>query len=142
MNEKFNKQFFWLFAIIGFFLSIFLFVNEFFLNQIASDRFNLEMQMCAEALSECNLDVLVNMDLMQMCAEALSECNLDVLVNMDLSELNANQLKLIELNTIIENYRQYIIKVLQIFFAFIFIGIIPYLIGLIRGLLLRKNKII
>jgi hypothetical protein len=77
-----------------------------------------------------------------MCAEALSECNLDVLVNMDLSELNANQLKLIELNTIIENYRQYIIKVLQIFFAFIFIGIIPYLIGLIRGLLLRKNKII
>ncbi|MBT3826755.1 MAG: hypothetical protein HOF49_02855 [Nitrosomonadales bacterium] len=121
MNEKFNKQFFWLFAIIGFFLSIFLFVNEFFLNQIASDRFNLEMQMCAEALSECNLDVLVN---------------------MDLSELNANQLKLIELNTIIENYRQYIIKVLQIFFAFIFIGIIPYLIGLIRGLLLRKNKII
>ena len=56
MNKKFNKQFFWLFAIIGFFLAIFLFVNEYFLNQIATDRFNSEMQMCVELSNECNLD--------------------------------------------------------------------------------------
>ncbi len=119
MNKKFNKQFFWLFAIIGFFLSIFLFVNEYFLNQIATDRFNLEMQMCIELSSECNLDQLAN---------------------ADLSNLNPNQLKLIELNTIIVNYEQYMIKVAQIFFAFIFIGLIPYLIGWIGSLVQRKKK--
>ena len=99
MNKKFNKQFFWLFAIIGFFLAIFLFVNEYFLNQIATDRFNLEMQMCVELSRECNLDQLIN-------ADALS--------------LNANQLKLIELNTIIENYEQYMIKVSSNIFCFYF----------------------
>ncbi|MDA7843335.1 hypothetical protein N9A22_04720 [Methylophilaceae bacterium] len=99
MNKKFNGQFFWLFAIIGFFLAIFLFVNEYFLNQIATDRFNSEIQMCVELSSECNLKQLAN---------------------EDPSNLNKNQLKLIELNTIIENYEQYIIKVAQIFFAFIF----------------------
>ena len=119
MNKKFNKQFFWLFAIIGFFLAIFLFVNEYFLNQIATDRFNSEMQMCVELSSECNLDVLKN---------------------VDATNLNANQLKLIELNTIIENYEQYMIKVAQIFFAFIFIGLIPYLIVWIRLLIQRKKK--
>ena len=108
MNKKFNKHFFWLFAIIGFFLAIFLFVNEYFLNQIATERFNSEMKMCVELSSECNLDQLEN---------------------VDPSNLNANQLKLIELNTIIENYEHYIIKVAQIFFAFIFIGIIPYLVA-------------
>ena len=119
MNKKFNKQFFWLFAIIGFFLAIFLFVNEFFLNQIAADRFNLEMQMCVELSSECNLEQLVN---------------------ADASSLNANQLKLIELNTIIENYAQYMIKVAQIFFAFILIGLIPYLATWARSLIQRKKK--
>ena len=106
MNKKFNKHFFWLFAIIGFFLSIFLFVNEFFLNQIATERFNSEMQMCVELTSDCSIDQLAN---------------------ENSSNLNANQLKLIELNTIIENYEQYMIKIAQIFFAFIFIGSIPYL---------------
>ena len=119
MNKKFNKQFFWLFAIIGFFLAIFLFVNEYFLNQIATDRFNLEMQMCVELSNECNLDQLAN---------------------ADPSNLNANQLKLIELNTIIENYEQYMIKVAQIFFAFIFIGLIPYLVAWTKLLIQRKKK--
>jgi len=119
MNKKFNKQFFWLFAIIGFFLAIFLFVNEYFLNQIATDRFNSEMQMCVELSSECNLDQLIN---------------------ADASSLNANQLKLIELNTIIENYEQYMIKVAQIFFAFIFIGLIPYLVVWTRLLIQRERK--
>ena len=119
MNKKFNKQFFWLFAIIGFFLAIFLFVNEYFLNQIATDRFNSEMQMCVELSSECNLDQLAN---------------------ADSSSLNANQLKLIELNTIIENYEQYIIKVVQIFFAFIFIAIIPYIVAWARLMLQRRKK--
>ena len=119
MNKKFNRQFFWLFAIIGFFLSIFLFVNEYFLNQIATDRFNSEMQMCVELFSKCNLKQLAN---------------------EDSSNLNANQLKLIELNTIIENYEQYIIKVAQIFFAFIFIGLIPCLIALTRSAVHRKKK--
>ena len=121
MNKKFNKQFFWLFAIIGFFLAIFLFVNEYFLNQIATERFNLEMQMCVE-LSK------------------IYECNLDQLVNADASSLNANQLKLIELNTIIENYEQYMIKVAQIFFAFIFIGLIPCLIAWTKILIQRKKR--
>jgi len=119
MNKKFNGQFFWLFAIIGFFLAIFLFVNEYFLNQIATDRFNSEMQMCIELSSECNLKQLAN---------------------EDLSNLNKNQLKLIELNTIIENYEQYIIKVAQIFFAFIFIGLIPYAVARIKSLAQRKKK--
>ena len=119
MNKKFNGQFFWLFAIIGFFLAIFLFVNEYFLNQIATDRFNSEIQMCVELSSECNLKQLAN---------------------EDLSNLNKNQLKLIELNTIIENYEQYIIKVAQIFFAFIFIGLIPYLIAWITLLGQKRKK--
>lgn len=119
MNKKFNKQFFWLFAIIGFFLAIFLFVNEYFLNQIATDRFNSEMQMCVELSSECNLDELKN---------------------ADSSNLNANQLKLIELNTIIENYEQYMIKVAQIFFAFILIGLIPYLVTWTKSLIQRRKK--
>lgn len=74
-------------------------MNEYFLNQIATERFNSEMKMCVELSSECNLDQLEN---------------------VDLTNLNANQLKLIELNTIIENYEQYMFKVAQIFFAFIF----------------------
>ena len=119
MNKKFNKQFFWLFAIIGFFLAIFLFVNEYFLNQIATDRFNSEMQMCVELSSQCNLDELKT---------------------ADSSSLNANQLKLIELNTIIENYEQYMIKVAQIFFAFIFIGFLPYFIRWISSLAQRMKK--
>ena len=119
MNKKFNKQFFWLFAIIGFFLAIFLFVNEYFLNQIATDRFNSEMQMCVELSNECDLNQLAN---------------------EEPSNLNANQLKLIELNTIIENYEQYMIKVAQIFFAFIFIGLIPYLVVWARLLIQRERK--
>ena len=119
MNKKFNKHFFWLFAIIGFFLAIFLFVNEYFLNQIATDRFNLEMQMCVELSNECNLEQLAN---------------------ADSSNLNANQRKLIELNTIVVNYKQYIIKVAQIFFAFIFIGFLPYFIRWISSLVQRMKK--
>ena len=117
MNKKLNKQFFWLFAIIGFFLCIFLFTNEFFLNQIASERFNSEMKMCINNSNECDLDVLVS---------------------RDLTTLNANQLKLIELDTIIKNYNEYVIKVIQIFFAFIFIGLIPYFIMLLRVFVLKK----
>ena len=75
-----------------------------------------------------------------MCVELSSECNLKQLANEDPSNLNANQLKLIELNTIIENYEQYIIKVAQIFFAFIFIGLIPYAVARIKSLAQRKKK--
>ena len=75
-----------------------------------------------------------------MCVELSSECNLDQLINADASSLNANQLKLIELNTIIENYEQYMIKVAQIFFAFIFIGLIPYLVVWARLLIQRERK--
>tara|TARA_B100000035_G_scaffold140487_1_gene119637 strand:+ start:1242 stop:1607 length:366 start_codon:yes stop_codon:yes gene_type:complete len=117
MNKKLNKQFFWLFAIIGFFLSVFLFTNEFFLNQIASERFNLEMKMCVNNSNECDLDVLIS---------------------SDLTSLNANQLKLIELDIIIKNYNEYVIKVIQIFFAFIFIGLIPHLIMVFRVFMLKK----
>jgi hypothetical protein len=77
---------------------------------------------------------------MQMCVELSSECNLDQLNNEDVSNLNANQLKLIELNTIIENYEQYMIKVAQIFFAFIFIGLIPYLVAWIKVLVKGRKK--
>ena len=119
MNKKFNKHFFWLFAIIGFFLAIFLFMNEYFLNQIATERFNSEMKMCVELSSECNLNQLEN---------------------VDPTNLNANQLKLIELNTIIENYAQYMFKVAQIFFAFILIGLIPHLVAWTRLLIQRRKK--
>ena len=66
--------------------------------------------------------------------------NLDELKAADSSSLNANQLKLIELNTIIENYEQYMIKVAQIFFAFILIGLIPYFVAWTRLLIQRKKK--
>jgi hypothetical protein len=69
-----------------------------------------------------------------------SECDLDELKNADSSNLNANQLKLIELNAIIENYEQYMIKNSQIFFAFILIGLIPYLVTWIRSLIQRRKK--
>jgi hypothetical protein len=48
--------------------------------------------------------------------------------------------KLIELNTIIENYEQYMIKVAQIFFAFILIGLIPHLVAWTRLLIQRRKK--
>jgi hypothetical protein len=75
-----------------------------------------------------------------MCVELSSDCNLDQLVNEDPSNLNANQLKLIELNTIIENYEQYMIKVAQIFFAFIFVGLIPYLVAWTKILVQWRKK--
>jgi hypothetical protein len=75
-----------------------------------------------------------------MCVELSSECNLKQLANEDPSNLNANQLKLIELNTIIKNYEQYMIKVAQIFFAFIFIGLTPYLVAWITLLIQKRKK--
>ena len=94
MNKKFNKQFFWLFAIIGFFLAIFLFVNEYFLNQIATDRFNSEMQMCVELSSECNLDELKTADSSNLNAKRFNSfsssfelISLSMLQDMELIQL-------------------------------------------------------
>jgi len=46
---KSSKQFFWLFIIIGFFLAIFLWVNEFFSHQIFTEELARQVSLCSES---------------------------------------------------------------------------------------------
>ena len=86
MITKFSKQFFWLFAIIGFFLSLFLVVNEYFSHQIFIEEYERQMNFCIESNQKCDIDRLIN---------------------IKNENLNPNQLKLIELNTLITNFNTY-----------------------------------
>ena len=98
-----SKQFFWLFFIIGFFLAIFLWINEYFSHKIFID----------ELVSQLSL-----------CSESSRECALDRLLNISGEKLNANQAKIIELNLLVEGYYQSLIKTLIIFIIFLAIGCI------------------
>ena len=87
MIKKSSKQFFWLFAIIGFFLSLFLLVNEYFSHDIFLQEYNRQLAFCTESNKQCNLEILAN---------------------KQIEDLNANQLKLIELNALIISYKEYL----------------------------------
>mgnify|MGYP006084849345 FL=1 len=101
MISKFSRHFFWLFSIIGFFLSLILLAGDYFSHQIFLEEYDRQKLLCIESSQMCNMENLI----------AASE-----------SILNANQLKMIELNELIVSYPQYIKKTLIIFIIFIFIG--------------------
>ena len=104
MISKFSKQFFWLFAIVGFFLSLILLANDYFSHQIFLGEYERQMNFCIESNQQCNLEKITSKE--------------DV-------NLNANQLKLIELNTLIINFKDYLRNILIIFGIFNFIAIVP-----------------
>ena len=109
MISKFSKQFFWLFIIIGFFLSLILLANDYFSHQIFLEEFERQMAFCIESNQKCDLEKLIR----------IKEI-----------DLNANQLKLIELNELIVNFKGYLINTLIIFGIFNLIAIIPMVINI------------
>ena len=102
-------MFVWLFAIIGFFLSLFLAINEYFSHQIFLDEYQRQMAFCLESNKNCDIDKLVN---------------------IKKEDLNPNQLKLIELNMLIINFKNYLINILIIFGIFNLIALIPLIINI------------
>ena len=108
MISKSSKQFFWLFAIIGFFLSLILLANDYFSHQIFLEEFERQMAFCIESNKQCSLERIAN---------------------KDIANLNANQLKLIELNTLIINFKNYLRNILIIFGLFNLIAVIPMIIN-------------
>ena len=120
MITKFSKQFFWLFAIIGFFLSLFLVVNEYFSHQIFLEEYDRQYAFCIESNHKCDIEKLAN---------------------IEKEKLNANQLKLIELNILITNYKNYLINIFIIFGIFNLIAIIPSLINIYNDIRSRIKLI-
>jgi hypothetical protein len=109
MISKFSKQFFWLFVIVGFFLSLILLANDYFSHQIFLEEYERQMAFCIESTQQCNVEKLSS---------------------KDGSDLNANQLKLIELNTLIINFKNYLLNILIIFGVFNLIAIIPMIVNI------------
>ena len=104
MISKSSKQFFWLFAIVGFFLSLILLANDYFSHQIFLEEYERQMAFCIESNQQCSIEKIARKE--------------------DAS-LNPNQLKLIELNTLIINFKNYLRNILIIFGIFNFIAIVP-----------------
>ncbi|MDB4040357.1 hypothetical protein N9489_02795 [Methylophilaceae bacterium] len=109
MISKFSKQFFWLFAIVGFFLSLILLANDYFSHQIFLEEYERQMAFCIESNQQCSLEKIAN---------------------KETTSLNANQLKLIELNTLIMNFKNYLRNIFIIFGIFNLIAIIPMIINI------------
>lgn len=101
-----QKPFFWLFFSIGFFLCIFLTINEYFSHQIFTKELHTQITYC-ETLS--------------------TDCGFDALKQSDLKDLNANQKRIIELTSLVQSYGSSMLKNLYIFLIFLFIGILPVL---------------
>jgi len=101
---KSSRQFFWLFTIIGFFLAIFLWANEFFSHQIFTEELSRQVSLCSESSRPCNIDRLLS---------------------LSAERLNPNQSKIIELNLLVKSYNQGLFKTLNIFIIFILIGCLP-----------------
>ena len=110
MISKFSKQFFWLFVIVGFFLSLILLANDYFSHQIFLEEYERQMAFCIESNNQ--------------------QCNVEKLSSKNGSDLNANQLKLIELNTLIINFKNYLLNILIIFGVFNLIAIIPMIVNI------------
>tara|TARA_B100000780_G_scaffold259663_1_gene210869 strand:+ start:611 stop:982 length:372 start_codon:yes stop_codon:yes gene_type:complete len=102
--KKSSRQFFWLFFIIGFFLAIFLWINEFFSHQIFTEELGRQISLCSESSRRCDID-----DILSLSPE----------------RLNANQAKIIELNLLVNSYYQSLLETLNIFIIFILIGCLP-----------------
>jgi len=111
MISKFSRHFFWLFSIIGFFLSLILLAGDYFSHQIFLEEYSKQESLCNKLSQLCNIENLI----------ASSE-----------SILNANQLKMIELNELIVSYPQYIKKTLIIFVIFILIGSLSAIVNFIH----------
>ena len=109
MISKFSKQFFWLFAIVGFFLSLILLANDYFSHQIFLEEYERQVAFCIESNQQCSLEKIAN---------------------KETTSLNANQLKLIELNTLIMNFKNYLRNIFIIFGIFNLIAIIPMIINI------------
>ena len=109
MISKFSKQFFWLFAIVGFFLSLILLANDYSSHQIFLEEYERQMAFCIESNQQCSLEKIAN---------------------KETASLNANQLKLIELNTLIMNFKNYLRNIFIIFGIFNLIAIIPMIINI------------
>jgi hypothetical protein len=109
MISKFSKQFFWLFSIVGLFLSLILFANDYFSHQIFLEEYDRQMAFCIESNKQCNLENIAS--------------------KKDIN-LNANQLKLIELNALIINFKNYLKNILIIFGIFNLIAIIPMIVDI------------
>jgi len=111
MISKFSRHFFWLFSIIGFFLSLILLAGDYFSHQIFLEEYKRQESLCNQFSQLCSIEDLI----------ASSE-----------SILNANQLKMIELNDLIVSYPQYIKKTLIIFVIFILIGSLSAIVNFIH----------
>jgi len=109
MISKFSKQFFWLFAIVGFFLSLILLANDYFSHQIFLEEYERQVAFCIESNQQCSLEKIAK---------------------KETTSLNANQLKLIELNTLIMNFKNYLRNIFIIFSIFNLIAIIPMIINI------------
>ena len=109
------KHLFWLFFIIGLFLSIFLAINEYFSNQIFLQRYDIEMRQCLTDEKICNIELLKQ-----------TEKNLD-----------ANQKKLVELHELISHHVFFYWNILRIFMIFILIGVSPFIFVWTKQKLLR-----
>ena len=109
MISKSSKQFFWLFAIIGFFLCFILLANDYFSHQIFLEEYERQMAFCIESNQQCSLEKIAK---------------------KETTSLNANQLKLIELNTLIMNFKNYLRNIFIIFGIFNLIAIIPMIINI------------
>jgi len=103
-----QKHFFWLFFCVGFFLCIFLTINEYFSHQIFTKELNTQITYC-EKLS--------------------TDCNYDLLAQSDLKILNDNQKRIIELRELVQSYRAALFQNIVIFLIFLLIGAIPALWG-------------
>ena len=99
-----SKQFFWLFLIVGFFLAIFLWVNDYFSHQIFVEELGRQVNLCLESSKQCEYQQLIN---------------------YPPENLNANQAKIVELSFLIAGYLGYMIKTLKILIIFILIGCLP-----------------
>ncbi len=102
--RKSQKQFFWLFFIIGFFLSLFLIANEFFSHHLFKEELNKQTKICIEA-------------------ERL--CTIEDLNNLEYQALNKNQKRIIELQEVVEAHKKELTSIFFIFSIFILIGLLP-----------------
>ena len=99
-----SKQFFWLFLIVGTFLAIFLWINDYFSHQIFIEELGRQISLCSESSKQCEYQKLIN---------------------YSPERLNANQAKIVELSFLVEGFFDYMIKTLKILIIFILIGCLP-----------------
>jgi|TARA_B110000014_G_C20099306_1_gene576722 hypothetical protein len=113
-----SKQFFWLFLIVGTFLAIFLWINDYFSHQIFIEELGRQISLCSESSKQCEYQKLID---------------------YPSDRLNANQAKIVELSFLIAGYFDYMIKTLKILVIFILIGSLPALKDIYNEIRSRLN---